>query len=302
MKKLLTPALAIIALAVLTGLSVGQGAQQKDKQKSSADLSITKIDTPDPVVPGQNITYTLQVTSPVGASAAQNVTVTDAVPANTTFVSAAVTSGPGWTSAKPAVGGSGNVVFSKASVAAGETASFQIVVKVNTDTTVTIVSNKATVTSPTTDPNAANNTAKATTTVRPPSSADLSITKIDTPDPVLAGQNVTYTLQVTNPVGASAAQNVTVTDAVPAYTTFVSAAVTTGAGWKATTPPVGGTGNVVFSKASVAAGEIASFQIVVKVNKDTRTKISNKATVTSLTTDPNAANNTAVVITTVQPH
>jgi len=264
------------------------------------DLSITKTDTPDPVVAGQNVTYTLKVTNPPGASDAQNVTVTDAVPANTTFVSAAVTSGTGWTPAKPSVGGTGNVVFSKPCLVPGETAIFQIVVKVNTETTATTITNTATVTSPTTDPNAGNNTATATTTVRPPPSADLSITKTNTPDPVVAGQNVTYTLQVTNPVGASAAQSVTVTDAVPANTTFVSAAVTSGPGWTVNNPSVGGTGNVVFSKASLVPGETASFQIVVKVNTGTTaTTVTNTASVTSPTTDPKEDNNTATTTTTV---
>jgi uncharacterized protein YdeI (BOF family) len=42
MKKLLTLALAIVALAVFTSLSVGQGAQQKDKQKSPPTSGATK--------------------------------------------------------------------------------------------------------------------------------------------------------------------------------------------------------------------------------------------------------------------
>jgi hypothetical protein len=48
MKKLLTLALALIALAVFTGLSVGQGAQQKDKQKSPPKSAETK---PAPTTP-----------------------------------------------------------------------------------------------------------------------------------------------------------------------------------------------------------------------------------------------------------
>jgi hypothetical protein len=42
MKKLLTLALALVALTVFTGLSVGQGAQQKDKQKSPPTSGETK--------------------------------------------------------------------------------------------------------------------------------------------------------------------------------------------------------------------------------------------------------------------
>ena len=42
-------------------------------------------------------------------------------------------------------------------------------------------------------------------------SADLEIVKTDSPDPVLAGNNLTYTLSVTN-VGPSDAQTVSLTD------------------------------------------------------------------------------------------
>ena len=75
------------------------------------------------------------------------------------------------------------------------------------------------------DPTTANNSATASTTVQ--ARADLSITKGDSPDPVTAGQNLTYTVKVTNS-GPSTASAVTVTDTLPAGVTFVSA-----------TPPVG---------------------------------------------------------------
>lgn len=45
--------------------------------------------------------------------------------------------------------------------------------------------------------------------------ADLAITKSDTPDPVTAGEQVTYTIGVTNQ-GPDGATNVTVVDTLPA--------------------------------------------------------------------------------------
>ena len=63
-----------------------------------------------------------------------------------------------------------------------------------------------------TDPNSANNSASATTTVKPV--ADLGLTKSDSPDPVLAGQLLTYTLGVSN-AGPHTAPGVTVTDTLP---------------------------------------------------------------------------------------
>src|SRR4029450_2090408 len=97
-----------------------------------------------------------------------NTTVTDGVPANTTFVSASVTSGTGWSISSPAVGGTGNVIFSKANVANGETATFQIVVKVNAGTLHgTVINNSATAASSIPDPASGNNTGMASTTVDP---------------------------------------------------------------------------------------------------------------------------------------
>src|SRR3990172_2142212 len=59
----------------------------------SADLSITKTDSPDPVVAGAPLTYTLSVRN-AGPSDATTVTVTDTLPGGVTNVSA---SGDGWT-------------------------------------------------------------------------------------------------------------------------------------------------------------------------------------------------------------
>ena len=56
--------------------------------------------------------------------------------------------------------------------------------------------NSASATSSVNDPNSANNSASAATTVNP--AADLSLTKSDSPDPVLQGQQLTYTLSVHN--------------------------------------------------------------------------------------------------------
>src|SRR5262249_29268876 len=144
---------------------------------------------------------------------------------------------------------------------------FTIVVKVNSNTANgATITNSATAASATTDPTPGNNTGTATTTVQ--TRADIAVSKSDSPDPVSAGANLTYTINFVNN-GPSDAQTVTVTDAVPANTTFVSATVTTGSGWATSAPAVGGTGNVVFSKATVTAGETATFTIVVKVNSNT---------------------------------
>ncbi|MCI0489543.1 MAG: HYR domain-containing protein [Blastocatellia bacterium] len=275
-------------------------ATDTDTLTPEGDLSISKSDAPDPIFAGNNITYTINFTNN-GPSDAQSVTVTDAVPANTTFVSAMVTMGSGWGTTAPGVGMTGNVVFSKATVAAGETATFQVVVNVNSGTPHnTIITNSATAASTTTDPNPGDNTGTAMTTVI--AEADLAVTKIDAPDPACVMGNITYTINFVNN-GPGPGINTTVTDAVPAGTTFVSAAVTSGTGWTIMSPAVGGTGNVVFSKAMVGIGETAVLQVVVKVNAGTASGavITNTVTTASTINDPNPNNNTAMATTTVDP-
>ena len=94
---------------------------------SNADLSITLSASPDPVTPGDNITYTLQLKND-GPTAARDVTVTEAIPPNTTFVSFDQTSvSPGFTlTPKPSVGGTGTAKASIGSLAVGESGTFKL--------------------------------------------------------------------------------------------------------------------------------------------------------------------------------
>ncbi|MBV9497210.1 MAG: ExeM/NucH family extracellular endonuclease, partial [Acidobacteria bacterium] len=260
---------------------------------ASADLSITKTDAPDPVAAGSNITYTLTLTNG-GPSNAGSVTLSDSVPANTTFV--ALSSPGGWSCTTPAVGATGAISCTIASFSPGSS-TFTLVVAVNAATANgTVISNTATVSASTTDPTPANNSATATTTVVG-QSADLSVTKTDSPDPVTAGNNITYTITVSN-AGPNAAANVTLTDSVPANTTFV--VLSSPGGWSCTTPAVGATGSISCTNASMIAGS-ASFTLVVAVDGATAggTVITNTASVSSTTTDPSPANNSATATTTV---
>ena len=131
------------------------------------DVEITaKTDTPDPVCVGQNITYTIGFRNNA-SGAATNAKVSDTIPANTTFVSATLPMG--WSRADSVVaGGTGTLMFTKASVAGGETASFTVVVKINAGTLGgTIISNTATASSDVPDDVPGNNSKTATTTVDP---------------------------------------------------------------------------------------------------------------------------------------
>jgi len=127
---------------------------------------------------------------------------------------------------------------------------------------------------------------------------NLSVTKTDSPDPVQAGENITYTIDVKNS-GSADAQSVELNDSLPTNTTFVS--LSEPSAWTCTEPSVGSTGNIRCTKSSLAPGDGRTFTLVVKVNAGTAsgTIISNTATVTSNPADTDSANNSATATTTV---
>jgi uncharacterized repeat protein (TIGR01451 family) len=99
----------------------------------------------------------------------------------------------------------------------------------------------------------------------PNTSADLIISKVGNPNPVVAGSDVTYTIRVQN-CGPSTAVNVSVSDPIPAGTTFVSASqLSGGPTFNLSTPPVGGTGTFTATTASMNVGDVAIFHLVVRV-------------------------------------
>jgi uncharacterized repeat protein (TIGR01451 family) len=264
-----------------------------------ADLTVTKTDTPDPVLAGNNITYTITVSN-VGGSAATSVSLTDAVPTNTTFVSLAQDTGTAFSCSNPGVGNTGNVNCTIATLAAAASAQFTLVVKVDSNTTTgTSISNTATASMTATDPTTGNNSATATTLVNV--QTDVAVVKTDSPDPVVAGGNLTYSITVSNN-GPSDAQSVSLTDAVPTNTTFVSFAQNTGQAFNCTSPSAGSTGTVTCSIATLSGGTSATFTMIVNVNAATAggTTITNTASVSTTTPDSNSGNDSSTATSTVQ--
>ena len=120
---------------------------------------------------------------------------------------------------------------------------------------------------------------------------DLAISKTDSPDPVVEGALLTYTIEASNQ-GPGGATGVVVTDELSSQVTFVSATASQGScdrQGKTVTCEIG----------NLANAEAASVTITVRPKKDGT--ISNTATVAAGTgdTDPNPANNTATTTTTV---
>ena len=136
-----------------------------------------------------------------------------------------------------------------------------------------------------------------TPTTTPVPAADLAVTKSDTPDPVVAGGNVTYTIVVTNN-GPGTAANVVVTDALPAGTTFVSCAASIG---PCSGPNAGENGTVTASPGTIGPLGSVTITLVANVTAGAGTTISNTATASSTSPDPIPANNNGVAATTVGP-
>lgn len=257
---------------------------------ATSDLTITNTGSPNPVTAGQNVTFTQQVAN-LGPAAATSVNLTETVPTNTTFVSLATPAG--WTCITPAVGGTGTITCSISTLAAGGSATFQPVFKVAAGTAAgTVISNTDLITQQFNESNPTDNTATATVVVAGATQTDLSVTTSASPNPVLAGNNITFAETVSNN-GPLAAATDTFRVAVPANTTFVS--IGSPAGWTCVTPAVGGTGNITCTATTMAANTTASFPLVVKVTAGTApgTVISNSASISSVTGDPVAANNSA---------
>ncbi|MFN8525950.1 MAG: hypothetical protein U0821_22850 [Chloroflexota bacterium] len=175
---------------------------------AQADLSLTKSASPLTLDVGGKTTFTLTVAN-AGPSPATNVVVSDTLPAGLTLVSTQPSQGSpctGTTSITCALGtiasgGNATVTIVASGAAAGDQA------------------NSATVVGDEPDPNPANNAAGALVSVAP--LADLGITKTASPDPVLVGQNVTYTIIVSN-AGPSTATNVQALDLLPSNSNFSS--------------------------------------------------------------------------------
>ena len=154
---------------------------------SSADLSVTNSASPNPVIAGSNITYS-QVVTNNGPSAADNATLVETIPANTTFVSLSYPAG--WSCTTPGTGGTGNVVCTDLTLNGGTAATFSLVTKVNSGTANgTVVTDTASVSSSASDPNSSNNTASASVVVGQASGGELSVTNVAAPDPVVAGNS-----------------------------------------------------------------------------------------------------------------
>jgi uncharacterized repeat protein (TIGR01451 family) len=256
------------------------------------ELVVSASGTPDPDVVGSNLLYTLTLTNL--AAGASNVVLSDTLPPGVTFVGASVTNNPGGAFGLPVVS---NGVITITAPNLGSNSGVVLLITV-TPTVAGALTNLTTVTSETPDkfPGSSNQTATVETPVINQATvyADVGVSMSGSPNPVLASNQLTYSITVNN-LGAANAPAVVLTDSLPANVTFSSATVSQGS---YTLIP----GGVQWNVGALADGASATATIVILPLQTGQ--IENTATVSLTPTVPPVVdndpdNNTAEVFTTV---
>jgi uncharacterized repeat protein (TIGR01451 family) len=215
-----------------------------------ADLSLLKTGTPEFVPQDSDLTYTITVVNG-GPGDAADLLLSDTLPDGVTFQS--LIEPGGWSCMTPAMGGTGEVTCTVATLAPGN-AVFTLVVHVDPSLpTGTVLLNTAVVSSPTPDPTPENGSATSFTTVgAQPQPAALAATK------TVSGQSqpggsIIYTVVMTNngPGEQSDNPGAELTDVLPPELILVSASATSGT---ATATPA--TNTVTWSGTLAAAGSV----------------------------------------------
>lgn len=239
-----------------------------------SDLGVLISDAPDPVVASGTVTYTVQVVNN-GPSDARGVQVTDALPEGVVIASSnGCDEDP---NASP--------TCSLGDLAAGDSTTYNLDVRVDAGT-VGELANTVTVSSLATDPNADNNSAAQTTTAF--AEADLDVSLSASPDTVVAGEEMVYTVFVENN-GPSDATNVVASMLLPPGVTLVS---TSGCDEDPQAFPACTLGNL-------GVGATAFYQLTVQVASSTLGTVTNQVFVTNDATDPDSGNNEATFDATV---
>ena len=239
------------------------------------DLSVA-VASPPATMANTDLAFTITVSNRDPDPAGQ-VSLDDAIPDNTTFVSLAAPSGASCTT--PAVGGTGSASCSLPTLAASSTAVFTLTVHVDPGTPAgTYITDVPTISNDGTklDPNSENDQASASAQVGPVTRADMAVTTTG-PDAVLPDSDISYTITVQN--NGPDAAGVTLQDDLLDNVTFVSLTQASGPPASCSTPAVGNTGSV-FCSASLPSGASSRFTLVGHVPADAG-EVTNRSQVTT---------------------
>ena len=241
--------------ALLTDTDLTDGDEITTPVVSDHTLDVAKAVTPDVVAPDGLITYTLAYTV-TGDEPVTGVTLSDTIPAHTTFYTATPTA-----SSDPGVGNVGAITWDlgdflpATSGITQATGSVTLVVRADTPLTDGLtLANTVLIT----DTDGESDSDTVTNTVE--SRHAITLTKSVDAVSATPGELLTYTLAYTI-TGDGIAPDVTLSDTVPANTTFWSAAPTT-----PDAPPQGGTGPVIWHLGSIEPPMTGTTTLVVRVD------------------------------------
>ena len=181
---------------------------------AEADLAIQKTGNPDTVVAGDLLEYTVTITN-TGPSDAVDVVVSDTLDTHVEFLRARDPYATGVVCSLNPIDEQ-TLTCALGYMPSGDVLTFMILVQVDPDAPA-ILHNQVSVSSDTADPNPDNNSDDAYTGVD--REQELFITKSDSPDPLLAGTELRYTILFGNN-GPSEATDVIVSDTLPLGVTF----------------------------------------------------------------------------------
>lgn len=252
---------------------------------SGADLTLTKTSSPNPVVAGGIVTYQFDVVNN-GPHTANDLSLTDTLPGGLTFV-ADNASPTADNDADWACSASGqDVTCIGLNLTNTATSTFYFRAKVSASSTSGDITNPATVSSSTAEATPDDNTDTDVLHINP--GTDMSIVKNITTTPAISGQNVTFTLAVTNN-GPEAAADVSVTDILPVGYTNISASAP---GW---TCDVSANPTIICTRDATPMAAGLTETIMITAQAPTVMSIvvhQNDASVSTTTADPIPENNT----------
>jgi uncharacterized repeat protein (TIGR01451 family) len=297
---------------LLTNIATGFATVEPDGPELSASdtfsqpvvvagqLGISKSATPNPVLAGKEITYTLTAINATTTDAA-NVLVRDLILANTTFVRAIVPdTPPGWTFRLVTDGNPAMSEFFHPALPAQSASTLILVVRVNEGVPPgTVIRNEACITigrPPGCPPEAS---ASKEVLVRAPR-VDLAVTKRNVGNSVPRGSVTTYVVEVSN-LGEVPVKGVTVSDPLASgFSVLTWECIFADAGSRCLTPS--GTGNLNTS-VDLGVGGTVVFEVRAEVSLTAGDSVTDTVTVTAPpgVTEDSLVNNTASDTDTVLP-
>lgn len=259
-----------------TGIISGGWRLQISTADAIADVAVSVADIPDPVAVNSNLVYSVTATNR-GPAHASGVQLTNVLPAGVTFVSAVATQGS-------CTNQSGIVRCDVGNVLSGGTVVATITV---TPTTLGLITNTVSAGAAQFDLVSSNNLVRAVTSVR--QVTDLALTHAASTNTVVLGQDLTYSIAVSNR-GPLSATSVRLTDTLPLNVDVVAVGSSQGA-------CTNNAGTLICDLATIPSG--SQVQMTVIVHPTATGNLTNAVSLAMDQIDSAGTNNASAVVTPV---